>query len=423
MPEAVLWLTAAGPGGPARIEDAARLTPRGSASYPAAGYYVSRRGRSHLVFDAGQHGYLNGGHAHADALALTLSLDGRPLLVDSGTATYTMDPGTRDHFRSSQAHNTVTMDRRSQSRPAGPFHWRSFVDAAAGRVVLGAGFDYFEGRIALADGLRHERSILSLDGDCWVIVDRITGTGSHEAAVHWHVHPEWRARQERAGGIGLVHRDGSEVRLAVTGARLETVGADAEGRIGWVSPVYGRTVAATLLVGRASGRLPLVVGTLVEPGARDARTPPRFAELLGADDNDGSVALLAEDGEGLDVTLFGSDSRDTRTVLLDPRRGLALTTDARVLHARVTADGRLVRACAADCAILRFEGRHGVTALAFEPVPDFDLGIDPTGACRVASTAGAGRIDVRVDAGEPPVDYAPAAGPGGSAHVRHRGIR
>lgn len=423
MPEAVLWLTATGAGGPARIEDAARQAPRGSASFPAAGYYVSRRGRSHLVFDAGRHGYLNGGHAHADALALTLSLDGRPLLVDSGTATYTMDPETRDHFRSSQAHNTVTLDGRSQSRPAGPFHWRSSVDAAAGRVVLGTAFDYFEGRIALGEGLRHERSILSLDGDCCVIADRIAGTGIHEAAVHWHVAPEWHATHERAGGIRLVHRDGGEARLALTGARIEMVRADAAGRIGWVSPVYGRTVPATLLLGRATGRPPLVIGTLVGSGARDAHVPLRFAELLGADERDGSVAFLAEDRDSLHVTLFGSDDRETRTVLLDPRRGLAMTTDARVLHARVTGDGRLVRACAVDCAILRFEGRHGVTALALEPVPDFDLSIDPTGACRVASTAGTHRIDVRVDAGEPPVDYAPAAGPGGSAHVRHRGIR
>jgi hypothetical protein len=334
-----------------------------------------------------------------------------------------MDPGTRDHFRSSQAHNTVTLDRCSQSRPAGPFHWRSSVDAAAGRVVLGTGFDYFEGRVALAGGLRHERLLLSLDGNCCVIVDRIAGTGIHDAAVHWHVHPAWRATHERAGGVRLVHPDGGEARLAVTGARVERVDPDAEGRIGWVSPVYGRTVRATLLVGRATGRPPLVIATLVEAGARDARVPPRFAELLGADERDGSVALLAEDREGLHVTLFGADSRDTRTVLLDPRRGLSLTTDARVLHARVTRDGRLVRACAADCAILRFEGRHGVTALALEPVPDFDLDIDPTGACRVASTAGTDRIDVRVDAGVPPADYVPAAGPGGSAHVRHRGIR
>ncbi len=68
----------------------------------------------HLVFDAGPHGFLNGGHAHSDALALTLSVSGRPLLIDPGTATYTMDAELRDRFRGTSMHNTVMLGRRPQ---------------------------------------------------------------------------------------------------------------------------------------------------------------------------------------------------------------------------------------------------------------------------------------------------------------------
>ena len=51
----------------------------GSAALPSSGYYVSRTtGGDHLIFDAGRHGYLNGGHAHADALAVVLTTAGRP---------------------------------------------------------------------------------------------------------------------------------------------------------------------------------------------------------------------------------------------------------------------------------------------------------------------------------------------------------
>ena len=84
---------------------------------------------SHAVLDAGPHGYQNGGHAHADALSLTLSIDGHPLLIDPGTSTYTMDSPLRDDMRSTASHNTVTLDGRSQSVPDGPFHWQSTVDA------------------------------------------------------------------------------------------------------------------------------------------------------------------------------------------------------------------------------------------------------------------------------------------------------
>jgi hypothetical protein len=38
-----------------------------------SGYFVSRSTRGdHLAIDAGRHGFLNGGHAHADALSMTL---------------------------------------------------------------------------------------------------------------------------------------------------------------------------------------------------------------------------------------------------------------------------------------------------------------------------------------------------------------
>ena len=70
----------------------------------------------HLVVDAGPHGYENGGHAHADALSMTFTVRGVPLLIDPGTGSYTADPAARDHFRSSQLHNTVVVDGRSQSQ-------------------------------------------------------------------------------------------------------------------------------------------------------------------------------------------------------------------------------------------------------------------------------------------------------------------
>ena len=96
---------------------------------PETGYYVVRSAAEHNVIDGGPHGYRNGGHAHADALALTMSVRGLPLLVDPGTACYTIDPAVRDRMRSSALHNTVTVDERSQSIPRGPFHWSHVANA------------------------------------------------------------------------------------------------------------------------------------------------------------------------------------------------------------------------------------------------------------------------------------------------------
>src|SRR5262249_56480568 len=95
-----------------------------SATLTETGYYVSRStSGEHLVIDGGPHGYQNAGHAHADALSLTLSLAGMPFLIDPGTGLYTVDLSIRDRFRSTASHNTVVVDGRWQSSPSGPFHW------------------------------------------------------------------------------------------------------------------------------------------------------------------------------------------------------------------------------------------------------------------------------------------------------------
>ena len=123
--EECLWL----------LGESRRPRPRGDApSAPAGrsrgfrdgGFYVMRDGwqrdRRWALVDGGPHGSLNCGHAHADALALEVAAGGRPVLIDSGTFSYT--GAERDAFRATAAHNTVAVDGESSSLTAGPFHWR-----------------------------------------------------------------------------------------------------------------------------------------------------------------------------------------------------------------------------------------------------------------------------------------------------------
>src|SRR5262249_6658598 len=81
--------------------------------------------RAMIVFDHGPLGFSSiAAHGHADALAVWLHVDGVPVLIDAGTGSYTSGSGWRDHFRSTAAHNTVTIDDDSQSLTAGAFNWR-----------------------------------------------------------------------------------------------------------------------------------------------------------------------------------------------------------------------------------------------------------------------------------------------------------
>src|SRR5262249_30510895 len=158
------------------------------------GYFVSRdRHGSHLVFDAGPHGFLNGGHAHSDALAVVLSVRGRPLLIDPGAATYTMDNAVRDRHRAARMHNTLLLDERDPDEPDGPFHWRTRGDARFLVARTGRDMDFAVGALA-APRAQHVRAVVALHGIGWLIVDRVVPDGDVAVDAWWHLHPMWSAR-------------------------------------------------------------------------------------------------------------------------------------------------------------------------------------------------------------------------------------
>ncbi|HXE81182.1 MAG TPA: alginate lyase family protein [Vicinamibacterales bacterium] len=416
-PEAVAWLTAlTNRVSPQRAEAATERACRRSASYPAAGYFISRRGDGHLVFDAGAHGFLNGGHAHSDALAITLAVHGRALLADSGTGTYTMDPALRDRLRSTHAHNTLTIDGRSQSVPGGPFHWMERSDASPGRVVHNPRFDYFEGRSGAYAPLVHERLVLSLDGGRWIIADRVSGDEQHEAALHWHLDPAWRAIGDGPGGARLRHESGAGARLNVVGAPLEIVSEDDASGLGLRSPAYGRLERGTTLRCRIVRRPPITLATVIAAGEAP-RMQAKFVEVLSDRAPETACAVLATGNDGCEVTLFADGAADSRTLVLDARRGLSITTDARLLHARLDAAGWLVRFSVVDCSLARFEAASPVTMTAPAPVRDLDVVLSSEGLADLASSTRLRGVHVDVETGSASlrVRRAAAGAPGGRA--------
>ena len=217
-----------------------------SGALTATGYFVSRSANGdHLVIDGGPHGYLNGGHAHADALSCTLTVAGHPFLVDPGTASYTVAPALRDRFRASRLHNTVDVDGRSQSQPRGPFHWSQVADARAVRWQTGTQFDYFEGAHDGYAPLEHRRHVLAIHGDVIVVADRIDGAGHHRADAHWHVHPSWQVHVTGASARAAILSD--DIQLAWAADSVRVFVGDDESGLGWYSPVYGQVTPLTTL--------------------------------------------------------------------------------------------------------------------------------------------------------------------------------
>ena len=79
-------------------------------AFPGFGLWMWRKNRTVLTARNGQGGqYGKGGHSHADANSITVSVDGKPMIVDPGCSVYTANPSMRNIERSSSSHATVNL--------------------------------------------------------------------------------------------------------------------------------------------------------------------------------------------------------------------------------------------------------------------------------------------------------------------------
>lgn len=255
VPEEALWRCGSG----TPVDPGFVAAPVGSMLLADSGYAVSRTPRGdHLVFDVGRHGYLNGGHAHADALGVVLTVAGRPLLVDPGTATYTMDPVLRDRFRSAAMHNTVLVNGRSPSAPDGPFRWRSRTDARCTRWQVSPEGDEFEAEHRGFAPLVHTRRVTAMHGRGWIIEDRLLGSGHVQAAALWHIHPEWTLDSLDGTQAHLRHTDGTTTILL---SSIPLAPADPD--LALFAPEYGRVIRGVCLTASVAGAAPVAIRTVI----------------------------------------------------------------------------------------------------------------------------------------------------------------
>lgn len=200
-----------------------------SKAFPDGGYFVMRDGwannSNYLLFDCGPHGALNCGHAHADALAIEVAANGRTVLVDPGTYTYTGSKELRDWFRSSQAHNTVTVDDVSSSIPNGAFTWKTI--AQCRQLAWITTEDYVHVAGERGDVIR---SIMFLKGKYWIIHDTLKSTAEHTADIHFHFNSGTNPSLED----GIIHEPESGLRIRVIGNGRWI----AENQ--WISHCYGQ---------------------------------------------------------------------------------------------------------------------------------------------------------------------------------------
>ncbi len=176
--------------------------PCGVRIFREGGLSVIRNARWRLIFDHGPLGYLAiAAHGHADALSLSASLDGEPLLVDPGTYCYA-GGAERDWFRGTPAHNTLNIGGENQSRISGPFNWsqkaRCRLDGAHEDALwrIAASHDGYQRRF----GVRHQRTFSrkrATDSALRIVCSAARGERKSSSSLPTIL--QWRSRAPFAG--------------------------------------------------------------------------------------------------------------------------------------------------------------------------------------------------------------------------------
>lgn len=279
LPAEVLWLL-----GPEAKHQWERLPdvapPKASRVLPSSGYIAMRdawgESASCLVLDAGPHGAARCryGHAHADALGITLSIAGEPFVVDPGTGSYADRP-TRERLRSTFSHSTAWVDDKMHCTPGRTFEWLTAADGTLRRWSSTAEFDLAEG---VHDGYRdapcpvmHRRRVLHWKQKGWLVWDLFEGEGEHRISVQFVLAAAPSAVVLRE--LTVSTPTGALAVLPAYGAQVvETSVAPIE-----VSPRYGAFAIGSAFRAVVEARLPTAITTFICPPG----SPPSLRPLSG----------------------------------------------------------------------------------------------------------------------------------------------
>lgn len=205
------------------------------------GYYLLRQESQTQAFIRVPH-YTDGRPSQADALHVDIWMDGAPVAIDSGTYSYNDPSEWWKYFKSTDAHNTVTVDSLDQMPSAGRF---LFTDWTKAEVTTWehdfiAAVSYAYRQIGL--GVTHYRTVYA--GAGWVVVrDRLVGPNRHRYELTWHLHGKWRAEGERTIGP-----NGIELQVTGTPVVTELVLSEKAPPRACQSLRYGELLPASLLV-------------------------------------------------------------------------------------------------------------------------------------------------------------------------------
>ena len=139
--------------------------------------------QAYLTFNAG-----HDSTAHSDLDALSFSLyDGGHWLIPSPDVNTRAHPPVIAYFHGTASHNTVVVDGHSQGQG----------DPSSGPLVTRGAITYQSGNSTLYPGVTHRRTLVMLDHDHFLVIDRLKSRRVHTYQQMFHLFPG--ARLQRSG--------------------------------------------------------------------------------------------------------------------------------------------------------------------------------------------------------------------------------
>ena len=390
-----------------------------SRAFPYAGFYVMRSDWSadarYLVFDGGRSA---GGHNHVDKLSFELYAYGNTLVTDSGCGGPWASAWRSEYFVGPAGHNTIMVDGRGQVAGLPLFEipclrgrtaWHEIApeplpntwvsgrrfDYAGSRYEDGyaaygseqsrrRGFAYESKRVDTVERMQpwtqrqggdlqvpphervfvdHERRVLFVKPDYWILSDRLLGRGRHKAESLFHfqasatacVEPGDRSVRTVNGRAGLVIRPapGPELEARIVKGQEDPLQ-------GWVPAGWGEHRPSPAAIYSVEEELPLAIDMVLYPHPGDSAPALSVERLQVEEEGEPVPAWLAS---GLCVHV---DDRRDYYYASPERRALRtagpLESDGEVVLVRCGGDGRPRELALVNGSFISLEGRLLVAA-------------------------------------------------------------
>jgi hypothetical protein len=323
----------------------------GSVAMPDSGFCTMRTGWDdddlYCVYTCGELGVMDQScvHGNADALSVDISGYGETLLIDPGR--YIYEGPWRVWFKSTSAHNTITVDGHDSSELADEWMFKTKAKSTLHAWSSTNTFDYVDGSHdgfeRLADPVTHRRKIVFMKPAFWLVVDELSAQGQHRYDQYWHFGPEAKLTENGDFSVKADYGNGAGILvkpLFTDGLYVQKYCGSEEPIQGWVSYDYAVKVAAPTLQYSRQADQSVTLATLLVPMKEPA----------------GDVSAKAVSDSQYEVAWGDSMYR---IILGDGRLQAAgdLEFDGDMLCAQFDRNGELIECSAARASLIKYRGQ------------------------------------------------------------------